>query len=62
LIKQSDLKKDLEKKIQILQNQLNLVEEKISDLKKKVENLEYPPRGQKKDSEAIQSIPDEDLP
>jgi hypothetical protein len=51
---------DLEEKIQILQNQLNSLQQKVIDLETKVENPKYARIEQNKASEAIKSIQQED--
>ena len=56
----SDSQNDLEEKIQILQNQLNYLQQKVIDLETKIENQKYVRRGQNKASENIKSIPQED--
>jgi hypothetical protein len=59
-INHSDSQDNLEEKIQILQNQLNFVHQKVIDLETKIENPKYARRKQNKASEAIKSIPEED--
>ena len=52
-----DSQNDLQEKIQILQNQLNSLQQKVMDLETKVENRKYARIGQNKASEDIKSIP-----
>lgn len=59
-INHSDSQNDLQEKIQILQNQLNSLQQKVIYLETKVENSKYARRGQNKASEAIKSIQQED--
>ena len=56
----SDSQKDLEEKIQILQNQLNSLQQKVIDLETKAENQKYVRRGQNKASEDIKGVQQED--
>lgn len=51
---------ELEEKIQILQNQLNSLQQKVIDLETKIDNQEYIRRGQNKASEDIKNIPQDD--
>jgi hypothetical protein len=51
---------DLQEKIQILQNQLNSLQQKIIDLETKIDNRKYIGRGQNKASEDIKGIQQED--
>jgi predicted nucleic acid-binding Zn-ribbon protein len=55
-INHSDSQNDLQEKIQILQNQLNSLQQKVINLETKVENPKYALKGQNKASEAIKSI------
>ena len=55
----SDSQKDLEEKIQILQNQLNSLQQKVIDLETKAENQKYVRRGQNKASEDIKGVQQE---
>lgn len=59
-INHSNSQNDLEEKIQILQNQLNTLQQKVMDLETKVKNQEYARTGQNKASEDIKSILQED--
>jgi hypothetical protein len=61
-INHSDSQNDLEEKIQILQNQLNSLQQKVIDLETKAENKKYVRREQTKAFGAIKSIPQEDSP
>ena len=60
-INHSNSQNDLEEKIPILQNQLNSLQQKVIDLETKVDNQKYVYREQNKVSEAIKSIPHENL-
>jgi len=58
-INHSNSQNDLEEKIQILQNQLNSLQQKVIDLETKVDNQKYIRRGQNKASEDIKGIQQE---
>ena len=50
---------DLQEKIQIFQNQLNSLQQKVMDLEAKIDNQKYIRRGQNKASEDIKGIQQE---
>ena len=60
MINHSDSQNNFQDKIEIFQNQLNSLQQKVIDLKIKIENQKYVRRGQNKAFEDIKSIQQED--